>query len=74
MFKCSAANCKIYYSDTLPPAIILPALDTIVSCDGLGNLAELQSWLDNNGGADASELCGDTFDWTHDYTEEVYQL
>ena len=53
--------------DTLAPSILAPALDTVVNCDGLGNLTELQLWLDNNGGASASELCGGSVSWTNDY-------
>ena len=53
--------------DTLAPTLIAPTLDTIVNCDGLGNLADLQSWLDNNAGADVTDLCGGSVDWMHDY-------
>ena len=53
--------------DTLPPALTLPSMDTIVNCDGLGNLVDLQSWLDNNGGASAAELCGNSISYSHDY-------
>ena len=37
-----------------------------VECDGTGNLNELTSWLNNNGGASSSDICGNTT-WTNDF-------
>ena len=45
--------------DMTRPAIANPAIDTTVECNGLGNIADLQSWLDNNGGASWRDACGE---------------
>ncbi len=48
--------------DNFGPEITSPAKDETVECDGAGNTAQLQAWLDANGGAMASDICGD-FTW-----------
>ena len=53
--------------DTTPPTITADAMDMTVECDGAGNLAELEAWLANNGGAAASDNCGDVT-WSNDFT------
>ncbi len=45
--------------DTSPPLLKTPALNTTVECDGAGNEAALQAWLDNHAGATMTDLCGD---------------
>jgi len=52
--------------DTTPPSIDFPAVNEIVECDGSGNAAELNAWLDNFGGAFASDECSTIF-WTNDF-------
>ena len=44
--------------DTTAPEIT-DAADLTVECDGQGNVADLQAWLENNGGATASDDCSD---------------
>jgi len=53
--------------DTTPPTIT-PAQDLKIECDGNGNLAELQNWLDNHGGATATDVCSENLTWTHDFS------
>jgi len=53
--------------DTTPPAIT-PAQDLKIECDGSGNMVELQSWLDNHGGATATDVCSESLTWTHDFS------
>ena len=53
--------------DTTPPAFLTQAADMTVECDGAGNMAALQSWLDNHGGATADDVCGD-FTWSNNFT------
>ena len=53
--------------DTTPPAFLTQAADMTVECDGAGNLAALQTWLDNHGGATADDVCGD-FTWSNNFT------
>jgi len=53
--------------DTTPPTIT-PAEDLKVECDGNGNSDELQNWLDNHGGATATDLCSENLTWTHDFS------
>ena len=52
--------------DTTPPSILTPASDMTVECDGEGNADDLDGWLNNHGGAVASDVCcGDDITWTH---------
>ena len=61
------SNQIITVEDTTPPVITPPANDTLtVKCDGDGNQAELQAWLDNHGGATATDNCGEVT-WTEDF-------
>jgi len=53
--------------DTTPPTIT-SAQDLKVECDGNGNLDELQNWLDNHGGATATDVCSENLTWTHDFS------
>ena len=43
--------------DKAPPEITIPAMDLVVECDGGGNQAEYQAWLDSHGGASAFDDC-----------------
>jgi hypothetical protein len=61
-----STTARFTIEDTTPPDITLAAQDTTVECDGAGNLAGLNSWLANHGGAVADDVCSD-FDWTHNY-------
>ncbi|WCO00980.1 T9SS type A sorting domain-containing protein [Psychroserpens ponticola] len=57
----------ISFADYTPPSIITSALDESVSCDGSGNVSELNNWLSSNGGAIASDTCS-TISWSNDFT------
>ncbi|MBK8922692.1 MAG: HYR domain-containing protein [Saprospirales bacterium] len=52
--------------DETAPVITTPAADLTVDCDGQGNLDDLQAWLDDHGGAVATDACGDV-EWTHNF-------
>ncbi|WP_158281888.1 HYR domain-containing protein, partial [Winogradskyella wandonensis] len=52
--------------DTTPPTITTQASNLTVECDGQGNLNDLNTWLNNHGGADASDLCG-VVTWTNNF-------
>ena len=52
--------------DTTGPQFLTTAADETVECDGAGNTAALQAWLDNHGGATAEDACGD-FTWSNDF-------
>ena len=57
--------------DTVPPSVGVAATNKSVECDGAGNTQELQAWLDNHGGARASDTCSGTdVTWTHDHRPE----
>ncbi|MBK7880426.1 MAG: HYR domain-containing protein [Saprospiraceae bacterium] len=43
--------------DRTPPEIASPAKDTVVECDGTGNVNDFASWIANHGGARAIDLC-----------------
>jgi len=49
----------ITITDTTVPDITIEAADEVVECDGLGNTAQLQTWLDTNGGAEATDECSE---------------
>jgi hypothetical protein len=53
------ASTIVHVLDQTPPSVDTEAMDMIVECDGAGNGAEYQAWLDNNGGFTASDNCGD---------------
>ncbi|WP_235298837.1 HYR-like domain-containing protein [Portibacter marinus] len=63
MGTCTAS---IFVQDNTPPDITIDASDVTVECDGNGNITDLNNWLDANGGADASEACGNVT-WTHNF-------
>lgn len=54
--------------DTSPPSLDGPASDIIIQCGMNNPEAALQSWLDNHGGAIASNHCGQLI-WTHDFED-----
>ncbi|MGB4850146.1 MAG: hypothetical protein WBP41_19635, partial [Saprospiraceae bacterium] len=56
----------IIVPNTSPPSLDAPAGDIIIEC-GMGNPeATVQSWLDNHGGALATNHCGQ-LNWTNDF-------
>jgi hypothetical protein len=58
---------QITLIDTQPPSIQVSATDATVECDGQGNTADIEGWLNNNGGASATDTHGDV-SWSNDYT------
>ena len=49
----------ITVTDDTNPTITIAAVDSTTECDGAGNAQELADWLANNGGATATDACGD---------------
>ncbi|MFD1096224.1 T9SS type A sorting domain-containing protein, partial [Salegentibacter chungangensis] len=62
----SETSATFTIEDTTDPTIDTEAMDETVECDGEGNMEALQAWLDNNGGAMASDSCGDVT-WSNDF-------
>ena len=60
----SVTTASFIIQDTTSPLIDVDPSDETVTCDGAGNTAELNTWLTNNGGASASEDCGNV-SWSH---------
>ena len=60
-------NATMTIADTSPPDIDIPAANLTVQSNGQGNLAQLNSWLNNQAGAQASDECGEV-NWSHNYT------
>ncbi len=58
----------VFFQDTMSPVFALQADDRSVVCDGSGNTTELDTWLATNGGAVASDECGDVT-WSNDFTD-----
>ena len=55
--------------DTTSPSMDTEAMDMSINCNGTGNTMDLQTWLDDNGGAEASDICG-TVSWEYDLIQE----
>ena len=55
--------------DTTAP-VIEGGMDATVECDGDGNLAEYQAWLDSHAGANATDACSEPA-WSHVENEFV---
>ncbi len=53
--------------DSQPPIIYVPASNLVVECDGLGNVVAFNNWLNNHGGALASDAGGNV-NWTNNYS------
>ena len=62
----SLTTASFFIEDTTPPSIDTDASDDTVECDGSGNTEELNAWLNSNGGAAASDVCGNVT-WTNDF-------
>lgn len=60
-------NALLTIADTSPPVIEVPAANTVVESNGLGNEGQLNFWLDTHGGAEASDVCGDVT-WSHNFS------
>ncbi|MEM9548572.1 MAG: HYR domain-containing protein [Bacteroidota bacterium] len=56
--------------DTTSPMIVA-GMDLTVECDGVGNTGERDTWLANNGGATATDVCSSPLVWTWDLITEV---
>ncbi|WP_082333836.1 gliding motility-associated C-terminal domain-containing protein [Mangrovimonas sp. TPBH4] len=57
----------ISIQDTTAPVIQTTPSDIVAECDGSGNSGAIENWLANNGGATASDNCGEVT-WTNDYS------
>ena len=53
--------------DTTNPIIVEQASNLSVECDGLGNTEALQQWLNENGGASASDSCSSIVSWSNNF-------
>lgn len=52
--------------NTSPPMLDAPATDMVIECSIADQQAAIQAWLDNHGGAAATNYCGALI-WSHDY-------
>ncbi len=60
--------------DSTPPTMT-DAKSIVAVCDGAGNYAQYEAWLNDHATATASDECDDDLDWTHDGpTDEVELL
>ncbi|WP_418509810.1 hypothetical protein, partial [Corallibacter sp.] len=53
-------------NDNINPVITVQASPIVIECDGSGNSSEITNWLNNNGGATATDNCG-SVTWTNNY-------
>jgi large repetitive protein len=56
----------ITVQDTTAPVITNEASNISVECDGTGNQNAINNWLNNNGGATATDNCSDV-SWSNDF-------
>jgi len=54
-------------SIAMPPILDMAAIDTTIECNVSNQEVVIQAWLNNHGGAIATNYCGD-LNWTHDFT------
>ncbi len=52
--------------NTSPPTLDAPATDTLIECSSADQQAAIEAWLNNHGGAYATNYCSELV-WTHDY-------
>jgi hypothetical protein len=57
---------NVTVNDTESPVISSLAQDLTVECDGAGNTADLNVWLNSQGGASATDNC--SFTWSDNFT------
>jgi len=62
----------ITIQDTTAPVITVAAQDETVECDGQGNTADLNGWLNAHGGAQADDACCADLTWTDDYDPQDF--
>ncbi|MFZ9028070.1 MAG: HYR domain-containing protein, partial [Crocinitomicaceae bacterium] len=62
----NSAQCTFNAISNSAPAILNPAANLTVECDGAGNSTDLNNWLNNNGGATVNELCS-SVTWSNDF-------
>ena len=62
----SESTATFTIEDTTNPTITPATSDVSVACDGIGNTAELASWLNSNGGATAVDECSGVT-WSNDF-------
>ncbi|MBK6344766.1 MAG: HYR domain-containing protein [Bacteroidales bacterium] len=63
----TVASQVITVKDTKAPHVEVPASNLTVECDGSGNTADLNAWLSSNGGAIATDNCGQV-SWSNNFT------
>jgi len=54
----STCQATVNIADVTDPVITNPASGMMVECDGNGNVVQFNNWLNNRGGATASDACG----------------
>lgn len=63
----SSTTATYYINDTTAPVISSPATNVTVECNGSGNIEDLTSWVEANGGAGpATDACGDVT-WSNNF-------
>ncbi len=63
----STTSATISVEDTTPPSIDQSAQDLTAECDGSDISNLINTWLSSNGGASASDVCGNVT-WSNDYS------
>lgn len=69
----STASAKIFVLDNTAPAIGTPAANLTVESNGNGNTVERNVWLNNHGGATATDSCSGV-SWSHSFTSLANNL
>lgn len=61
------ATANYVVRDTTAPTISRPVDDATFECDGNGNIAQINQWIQTRGGATATDSCSSNITWVHDY-------
>jgi hypothetical protein len=72
---CGNANTReqtLTVFDDIPPALLPPPSNRTSECDGAGNKAALQAWLDTWGGGTATDTCGSPVNVSHNYAPAMH--
>lgn len=59
--------------DATAPILVTPANSVTLECDGQGNTAEVEAWLQHHGGALATDICSENIRWHNNYTATNFQ-
>ena len=67
----ASATATFTIHDFTAPAITTEPADATYECDGNGNTNQVTSWINNNAGARASDVCQGAVTWANDFSDTL---